>query len=68
MSDTQSDKHSTAGSVGIVSPQTVHFDQPLMLSCGRALGDGVEQTLAGALLDAEQLCEERAGSRELVWV
>lgn len=40
MSDTQSDTHtpsSDAGSVGIVSPQTVHFDQPLMLSCGRAL-------------------------------
>ncbi|WP_372863756.1 homoserine O-acetyltransferase [Spongiibacter sp.] len=26
-----------AGSVGIVTPQTLHFDQPLALSCGRSL-------------------------------
>ncbi|WP_116368402.1 homoserine O-succinyltransferase MetX [Parahaliea mediterranea] len=27
----------TAGSVGIVTPQTARFDEPLMLACGRAL-------------------------------
>jgi len=33
----QSARHPVAGSVGLVTPQKAHFDDPLLLACGREL-------------------------------
>ncbi|MBQ0757572.1 MAG: homoserine O-acetyltransferase [Amphritea sp.] len=58
------------GSVGIVTPQTIHFDQPLALACGRQLDsyDLVIETYGSLNADASNavlVCHALSGNHHL---